>query len=142
MKVTHLSTAIAAGLAAILAMPVPAGAQASSVAYGRVTAIQPGPANSGSSRNTGAVVGGMVGMASGSGQRGANRAARTAAGAAAGNAIGNSGSSSSTGNFFTVRLVGGGEVRVLSDQRDIRVDDCVSVDRDIVRRVDNASCGR
>ena len=142
MKMKHLSITFAAGLAAILAMPAPVAAQANSVNYGRVTAIQPGPANSGTSSNTGAVVGGMVGMASGSGQRGVNRAARTAAGAAAGNAVSRSGNSSSTGNFFSIRLAGGGEVRILSDQRDIRVNDCVSVDRDIVRRVDNAFCDR
>ena len=143
MKMKHLSTAIGAGLVAILAMPAPVAAQVNSVNYGRVTAVQPAPANASSSNNTGAMVGGMIGMASGSGQRGINRAARTAAGAGIGNAVGNSGNSSRPANFFTIRLVDGGDVRVLSDQRDIRVNDCVSVERgdfNNIRRVGSVFC--
>ncbi|MGY1457787.1 MULTISPECIES: hypothetical protein [unclassified Luteimonas] len=143
MNKSLVKTAIVIGLAGLLGMPALARSQVSSIDYGRVTAVQPAPANSRSSSNTGAIVGGMIGMSSGRGQRGANRAARTAAGAGVGHAIGNSGNSSRPGNFFTVRLVGGGDVRVLSDQGDIRVNDCVSVERgdfNNIRRVGSVFC--
>ena len=84
----------------------------------------------------------MVGMASGSGNGhqpgGAHRRWRSGS-----NAIGRSGSTPRPETFYTVRLVGGGDIRILSDQGDIRVNDCVSVERgdfNNIRRVGSVFC--
>ena len=144
MNKTLISTAIALGLAGLVGTSAFAQTRITSVDYGRVTAVQPAPANTSSSgSNTGAIVGGMVGMASGRGQRGGNRALRTVGGATVGSAIGRSGGTPRPANFYTVRLAGGSNVRVLSDQGDIRVQDCVAVERgefNNIRRVGSVFC--
>ena len=102
--------------------------QSTKVQYGIVTASQEVDLSS-SAVPTGALVGGTVGLLST--RRGPSRQNRTRnviVGAAAGAAIGGASSSGNTGILYDVK-VGNGLVQVVTDQTEIRVDDCVAVEQ-------------
>ena len=115
---------------------------ASTVSYGRITAVsQVNLANRGAS-TAGALVGGALAVRSGSGQSQSNRALRGLGGAAVGSAVGGA-AGSSTGFEYTVLLGGTNTVRIVTEQAGLRVRDCVSVERgnfNNIRLAPDASC--
>ena len=119
-----------------------AAAQASSVNYGRITAVSQGSAASADAQRAGTFVGGTVGLISGSGQSSSNRALRTLGGAAAGRQLGNMASSRPTFEY-TILIDGTSTIRMVTDEAGLRVGDCVSVERgsfNNLRLVDDARC--
>jgi len=98
--------------------------QSASVQFGVVQSAEEVTLNSNAAQ--GALLGGTIGlMASGRGSsmRGAATGAMVgAAGAAA--AEGNR-----TGTQYTVRMADGSSIRIVSDQREIKVNDCVAIER-------------
>ena len=115
---------------------------ASTVTYGRITAVsQVNLANRGA-QTAGALVGGALAVASGSGQSQSNRALRGLGGAAVGSRVGGA-AGSSTGFEYTVLLGGTNTVRIVTEQAGLRVGDCVSVERgnfNNIRLAADASC--
>jgi hypothetical protein len=115
---------------------------ASSVSYGRITAVsQVNLANRGA-QTAGALVGGALAVASGSGQSQSNRALRGLGGAAVGGRVGGA-AGSSTGFEYTVLIGGTNTVRIVTEQAGLRVGDCVSVERgnfNNIRLAADASC--
>ena len=81
----------------------------------------------------GALVGGAIGLALGSGKSGKDRRKRTAIGAYVG-AIAGSAKKKPTGMKYSVGLVDGTIVQIVTDQTQIRVGDCVSVEESGSRR--------
>lgn len=74
----------------------------------------------------GALIGGTIGvLASGQGSRG--RGAVT--GAAVGGATTAAAQGNRTGTQYTVRMLDSSSVRIVSDQREIKVNDCVAIER-------------
>lgn len=134
-------------LAVLMAVPVSTLAQRAgqsvSIQYGRVAAAKPVDLKSGAVP-MGALVGGGLGLASASGKSSGKKVRNTLVGAVAGGAIGKAGQGSTSGMLYTVKLVGAGEVQVVTDQREIRTGDCVAVekagDTANVRRVSGAYC--
>ena len=90
----------------------------------------------------GAAVGGTVGLITG-GSSGYKRRRNAAIGAAAGGLLGAAGSSQQMGMMYTVDT-GSGQVKVVTDQTEIHMGDCVVVemvnDRANVRRVNREVC--
>lgn len=91
----------------------------------------------------GALLGGAVGWAIARNQSSGRQAAAAAAGAGLGAASRNS-RYGGTGMQYTVRTSQGGAVTVVTDQTEVRVGDCVSVEETgstaNIRRVDNDLC--
>lgn len=119
-------------------------AQASTVTYGRVTAVAQGTASTANAQSGGAVVGGALGLMSGSNQSASNQALRGLTGAAAGRRVGSMASTSPTFEY-TVLVDGTSTIRVVTEQAGKRVGDCVSVERgnfNNIRLVDDARCER
>jgi outer membrane lipoprotein SlyB len=117
-------------------------AVASTVNYGRITAVrQVSLANQGA-QTAGALLGGALGVASGSGNSQSNRALRGLGGAAVGSRVGGA-AGSSTGFEYTVLIGGTNTIRIVTEQAGLRVGDCVSVERgnfNNVRLASDASC--
>lgn len=140
----HIPLAQASLAAVVLAVsltPTLADAQAR-VQYGRVTNVAATNVNNTSAQNVGTLVGGGVGLASGRGQSGSNRALRTVGGAAAGRGIATLATRSQSFEY-TVAIVGGGTVRIVSDQAGKQVGDCVAVEQgqfNNIRLVADARC--
>ena len=90
----------------------------------------------------GAVVGGALGYASGSGQSKSKKRRNALIGGAAGAALSSSGQSQ--GMQYGVKLGDGSAIVVVSDQTEVQVGDCVTVeqsgDRANIRRQDPAAC--
>jgi outer membrane lipoprotein SlyB len=118
--------------------------QAITIQTGRVVAAE--PVNLQSQAGGGALVGGMFGYMATSSRQGSSRRARnTILGAAAGGAIAASAQGSLEGRAFTVDVGSGTHVRVVTDQTEIRIGDCVNVEQAgrgtaNVRRVSRALC--
>jgi antitoxin component of MazEF toxin-antitoxin module len=91
---------------------------------------------------SGAAVGGTVGLITG-GSSGYKRRRNAAIGAAAGGLLGAAGSTQQMGMMYTVDT-GSGQVKVVTDQTEIHMGDCVVVemvnDRANVRRVNREVC--
>ena len=75
----------------------------------------------------GAIVGGTIGLIASRGGRSAPRNALM--GAAAGGAVTAAAQGNRTGFAYTVALIDGSMTRIISDQREIRVGDCVAIER-------------
>jgi hypothetical protein len=93
----------------------------------------------------GAVVGGALGIASASGKSSSKKARNALIGAAAGGAVAGSARGDTRGMVYEVKLIGNaGLAQVVTDQREIRVGDCVAVERvgetANLRRVSEAYC--
>ena len=114
-----------------------------SVAYGTVSAVGQQERDTSSSSMGGAIVGGLIGFATGSGQSGSNRALRTLAGSAVGSAATRT-AARGTDTVLTVSLVKGGTARVIMNEGNFRVGDCVSIEQGgggaNIRRVPNEFC--
>jgi outer membrane lipoprotein SlyB len=93
-----------------------------------------------------AVVGGALGLAASGGKSSGTKARNSIIGMAAGGAIAGAAQGSQKGMLYDVNMGAGGIVQVVSDQREIRNGDCVSVERAgdtaIVRRVSSAYCDK
>lgn len=80
----------------------------------------------GSNAAQGALIGGTIGvLAGGSGSRG--RGAVT--GAAVGGAATAASEGNRTGTQYTVQMLDGSSTRIVSDQREIKINDCVAIER-------------
>jgi outer membrane lipoprotein SlyB len=111
--------------------------QAVTINYGLVTAV--GTVQKDAKHAGGALAGGMIGALVGPRR---HRGLRIAAGAAAGAAV-QGAATSGTLQQYTVELVSGGTSVVSTEQTDIRVDDCVSVEQGQyanIRRVSGVHC--
>ncbi|HJY75685.1 MAG TPA: hypothetical protein VKE95_03590 [Burkholderiales bacterium] len=98
--------------------------QSASVDFGIVKSAQPVQLNS--TAGQGALIGGTAGLLLGGP---GNRPGAAIAGAALGGIAGGVAGGDRTGMQFTVALASGSSVRVVTDQREIRVGDCVAVER-------------
>ena len=115
---------------------------ASTVTYGRITAVRQVDLQNRGAQTAGALVGGALAVASGSGQSQSNRALRGLGGAAVGSRVGGA-AGSSTGFEYTVLIGGTNTVRIVTEQAGLRVGDCVSVERgnfNNIRLTSDASC--
>jgi hypothetical protein len=74
----------------------------------------------------GALIGGTVGLMAGNNR---NRMGTAIAGAAVGTAAGAAAGGDRTGWAYTVQMSSGSTTRIVTDQREIRVGDCVAVER-------------
>jgi hypothetical protein len=93
----------------------------------------------------GALVGGALGIASAGGKSSKKKTRNALIGAAAGGAIAGSAQGNTQGMVYEVKLSGSaGTVQVITDQREIRLGDCVAVERAgdtaNLRRVSSAFC--
>ena len=92
----------------------------------------------------GALVGGALGLLSAGGKSTGKKARNTLIGAAAGGAVASSAQGSRYGMAYTVRTGEGSAVRVITDQTEIRIGDCVVVEEAgstaNVRRVTATMC--
>jgi outer membrane lipoprotein SlyB len=100
---------------------------ATTVSYGRITAVRQVNIENQGAQAAGTLVGGALGVASGSGQSRSNRALRGVGGAAVGRSLAGA-AGSSTGFEYTV-LIGNQTTRITTEQAGLRVGDCVSVER-------------
>jgi hypothetical protein len=117
--------------------------QSAKISVGVVTATE--RVNMQSDAAKSAVVGGIIGYHTTSSRRSSSRKWRNAAiGAAALGAARRSGEGDLTGTLYTVELVGGSTMTIVSDQSEIRQGDCVTVEEvkgnANVRRVDPVMC--
>jgi outer membrane lipoprotein SlyB len=114
---------------------------ASTVAYGRITAVRQVNIENQGAQAAGTLVGGALGVASGSGQSRSNRALRGVGGAAVGRSL--AGAAGSTTGFEYTVLIGNQTTRITTEQAGLRVGDCVSVERgqwNNIRLVPDARC--
>jgi len=102
-------------------------AAASTVSYGRITAVRQVNIENQGAQAAGTLVGGALGVASGSGQSRSNRALRGIGGAAVGSRV--AGAASGTTGFEYTVLIGNQTTRIVTEQSGLRVGDCVSVER-------------
>ena len=101
---------------------------ATTVNYGRITAVRQVNIQNEGAQAAGTLVGGALGVASGSGQSRSNRALRGVGGAAVGSRLAGA-AGSSTGFEYTVLIGGTNTIRITTEQAGLRVGDCVSVER-------------
>ncbi len=91
----------------------------------------------------GALVGGVIGLAAGSGKSGKKQRKRGAIGAGLG-AIAGSAKKKPTGMKYSVRTADGTIVQIVTDQTQIRLGDCVSVEESggkaNIRRISDTAC--
>ncbi len=100
---------------------------ATTVSYGRITAVRQVNIENQGAQAAGTLVGGALGVASGSGQSRSNRALRGVGGAAVGRSLAGA-AGSSTGFEYTV-LIGNQTTRIVTEQSGLRIGDCVSIER-------------
>jgi outer membrane lipoprotein SlyB len=101
---------------------------ATTVTYGRITAVRQVNIENQGAQAAGTLVGGALGVASGSGQSRSNRALRGLGGAAVGSRVAGA-AGSNTGFEYTVLVGGTNTIRIVTEQAGLRVGDCVSVER-------------
>jgi hypothetical protein len=99
--------------------------QTTSVQFGTVTNVE--QVNLQSDVPAGALVGGTIGLIAGGGGRNAPRNAMLGAAVGAGATAVAQGSR--TGIAYTVRMLNGSTIRIITDQSEIRVGDCVAIER-------------
>ena len=137
------ATGVLIGVVSIPAWAQKAG-QSVTIQYGTVAASREVDLKSGAVPK-GAVVGGALGLASAGGKSSGKKARNAILGAGAGGAIAGSSQGSQKGMLYEVDI-GTGRIQVVSDQREIRSGDCVSVeqagDTANVRRVSAAYCDK
>lgn len=144
MKAQWLIAAAAfAALAACDATPQRVG-QSTTVDFGVVKSAEPVRLDSNAAQ--GALIGGTLGLARGRGNTSRARAANTLVSAGMGGAIASAAQGSREGMSFTVAKLNGSTARIVTDQREIRVGDCVAVERSgstaNIRRTSEAYCDR
>jgi outer membrane lipoprotein SlyB len=122
--------------------PAPRVGQSASIRFGTVTNVEQVQLQS--DAPAGALVGGTLGLVASGGGRNAPRNAIL--GAAAGAAVTSVAQGNRTGIAYTVRMLDGSMVRIITDQTEIRVGDCVAIERvgqtNNIRRESAAYCAR
>ena len=118
--------------------------QSITVQYGLVTSGQQVDLKS-AAVPAGAVIGGSLGLASAKGKKSSKKVRNSLIGAAAGGLVAKGAQGDTRGMIYQVALnASAGAVQVVTDQREIRVGDCVAVERAgetaNLRRVGNAYC--
>lgn len=97
-----------------------------------------------SDAGAGALIGGALGLLSAGGKSSSKKATNTIIGAASGGAIAGVAQGSRNGVAYTVRTGAGTTIRVITDQTEIRIGDCVVVEETgstaNVRRVTSTMC--
>jgi outer membrane lipoprotein SlyB len=92
----------------------------------------------------GVLVGGTLGLLSAKGKSGSKKARNAIVGAAAGGAIASASQGDTTGRKYTVRTGQGSMVSIVSDQKEVRVGDCVVIEESgstaNIRRVSPTMC--
>lgn len=141
-RVVFLSaSALLLGLAGIPASAQKAG-QSARISTGVVERIE--RVDLQSEAGKGALIGGSLGLLSAKGKSTGKQVRNTLIGAAGGAAIANSAQGSRYGMSYTVRTGEGSAIRVITDQTEIRVGDCVTVEEAggtaNVRRVTQTLC--
>ena len=114
----------------------------STVAYGTISAVSQQKKDTSGGKTGGAIIGGLLGLASSGGRSTGTKLLRSGVGAAAGGAVGGA-VASGTEMAYTVDLVNGGTVRVVTDSGHFQAGDCVSVERgrtNNMRRVSDEFC--
>ena len=95
------------------------------------------------SAKKGALIGGAIGLAAGSGKSGKERRKRAGIGVGLG-AIAGAGKKKPTGMKYSVRTADGTIVQIVTDQNQIRLGDCVSVEESRgkanIRRISDTAC--
>src|SRR5215469_5476290 len=99
--------------------------QTTTVQFGTVRQIEEVPLQS--DVPAGALVGGTLGLITSGGSRNAPRNALLGAAVGAGATAAVQGSRTATA--YTVQMLNGATIRIISDQREIRVGDCVAIER-------------
>lgn len=117
--------------------------QSAKIQYGYVVGAERVDLND-SKATQGALIGGTIAIASTSSRTSRSRkAGRLAAGAIVGGAIGSAAGGKSMGMMYTV-AVAGGSIQVVTDQTEIKFDDCVVVEETSkganIRRMDPEVC--
>lgn len=135
-KLIIIFVAIFAAVTAAQSFAASAGSVAL-IKYGKVEGVQ--TVKKDARHAGGAAVGGLAAMAFG---RGPHKALKVAASAAAGAAI-QGAATSGTLMQYTVKLINGPEIKVSTEQPDIRMGDCVAVEsgqQTNIRRVGSVHC--
>ena len=128
----HLSIAVTVMVfvAGLMLTPAPAEAQkkgqSAKIQYGVVVKAERVDLND-SKTTQGALVGGTIGLIASSGKSGKTKRRNTALGAVGGGLIGSARSTSQMGMMYTVEIAGGA-VKVVTDQTEIHMGDCVVVE--------------
>jgi len=102
--------------------------QSTSIQYGMVTGARAVDLKSGAVP-AGALVGGTLGVVSASGKSSSKKARNALIGGAAGALIAGGAQGSQKGMLYEVNVGAAGIAQVVTDQREIRVGDCVAVER-------------
>jgi outer membrane lipoprotein SlyB len=141
---TNRSKIISTLLVVIVAMPAFAqkAGQSSKISTGIVENVQQVKLQS--EAGTGALVGGGLGLLSASGKSTSKKARNSIIGAAAGGAVASSAQGNRNGMQYTVRTNEGSSIRIVTDQTEIRVGDCVAVEENgstaNIRRLSATAC--
>lgn len=118
--------------------------ESATVQFGVVKTAQPIELTSDAAR--GALVGGTLGLASAGGRSTSRTVRNSIVGATVGAAATAAAEGSRSGMSYTVQKVDGATVTVVTDQRDVRVGDCVAVERvgqtANIRRTSDSYCDR
>src|SRR5262245_425816 len=126
-----------------MSQPQRAGAS-STVQFGVVRSAQQVTLDSNAAQ--GALVGGTLGLIASGGQSGSRQARNAILGAATGAAVTGAAQGNRQGMSYTVDIVDGSVVRIVTDQREIRTGDCVAIERvrdtANIRRVAQSYCDR
>ena len=144
MKLIPIALAISITATGIGTAHAQRAGQSVTIQHGVVTGGRQVDLNSGAVPR-GAVVGGALGLASAKGKKSSKKTRNTIIGAAAGSAVAGSAQGDTRGMVYEVKLTGSAGIsQVVTDQREIRVGDCVAVERAgetaNLRRVSDAYC--
>jgi len=111
------------------------------IEYGTVTTVTPVKLKSNATRN--ATIGGLVGLLTQARGSGGQRLAGAAIGAAVGGLATKAAEGDNMANSFAIDLTGGNRVKVVTEQKNIEVGDCVAVEtgrHTNLRRVSQVQC--
>lgn len=124
------------------AVPAPRVGQTATVNFGTVRSAERVTLDSNAAQ--GALVGGTLGLARSEGSSRNRRVANTIVGAAVGGAVTAAAEGSREGMSYTVAMLDGSTIRIVTDQREIRMGDCVAIERvgqtANIRRVGDGYC--
>ena len=102
--------------------------QAVGVSYGTVESVTPVKVSP-TGEIAGGVMGGLLGLALTAGHSGGSMLLAGAGGALAGGLLGNELQGGDTANQFTIERTDGSTIQVTTEQRDLRVGDCVAIEQ-------------
>lgn len=125
----RISSIVLAIVFATVFSPVMAQKKGASVAIQTGIVTQAQRVNLDSAAPGGAVVGGIAGYASARGKSSSKKARNAIIGSALGGTVAAAAQGSTAGMAYTVDLGPSGHIQVVTDQTEIRIGDCVSVER-------------